>query len=247
MQMTSSTTQITSLTADYDAIESAIRETSRGRWFLTCYLERNRSAETRMLLSAIAKLEGAMRDNGVALREAQSHSMLTTLRDTIDEARFDLARMPQPEGEDIYSEAMQRFDFDNIPASGSDHLRMMRDAALSIKSAANALHSAGVFHGVAQQVAENAETIERSCLAQETTLLRASRMAALICELEAELISAFEDGGMEPYGDDMLYEGASAFHGQENANDIPDDVVEELSLALAECYDDGSFNGSTNR
>lgn len=244
--MTTSTTPITSLTADYDAIESAIRETSRGRWFLSCYLERNRSAETRMLLSAIAKLEAAMRDNGVALREAESRSVMATLRDTIDEARCDLAHMPQPENENIYSDALRHFDFDNIPASGSEHLRMIRDAALGIKSAAHALHSAGVFHGVAEQIAENAETIEHSCLAQETTLLRASRMAALICELESELISAFEDGGMEPYGDEALYEGPSAYRRQEDGHDIPDDVVEELSLALAECYDESEFNGSTN-
>jgi hypothetical protein len=48
---------ITALTSDYDAIERAIRETTRGRWFLNCYLQRNRSAETRVLLDAIARLE----------------------------------------------------------------------------------------------------------------------------------------------------------------------------------------------
>ncbi len=244
--MTSSATPITSLTADYDAIERAIRETSRGRWFLTCYLERNRSAETRMLLSAIAKLENAMRDNGLALRETGSRSVLATLRGAIDEARCDLERMPQPDAEDTYTESLRRFDFENIPASGTDNLRVIRDAALSIRNAAHALHSAGVFHGVAQQIGENAETVERSCLAQETTLLRASRMAALICELEAELISAFEDEGIESYGDEALYEEPSAFCRQEKGKYIPDDVVEELSLALAECYDDGEFSGSTN-
>lgn len=245
--MTSSTTPITSLTTDYDAIESAIRETSRGRWFLTCYLERNRSAETRMLLSAIAKLENAMRDNGVAMREAGSRSALATLRDAIDEARCDLARMPQPGVEDAYVASLRRFDFENIPASGTEDLRKIRDAAIGIKSAAEALQAAGVFHGVAQQMAENAETIERSCLAQETILLRASRMAALICELEAELISAIEDGGTESYGDDALYEGPSDFGKPGNGQDIPDNVVEELSLALAECYDEAEFSGSSNR
>ena len=245
--MTSTATPITSLTADYDAIERAMRETSRGRWFLTCYLERNRSAETKMLLSAIAKLEDAMRGNGVAMRETASRNMLATLRNSIDEARGYLARLPQPDGEEVYAEALRRFDFENIPASGTENLRMMRDAALSIKSAAHALHSAGVFHGVAQQIGENAETIERSCLAQETTLLRASRMAALICELEAELISAFEDDGIEPYGDEALYAGHPMSRKQGNGKDLRDEVVEELSLALAECYNEGEFSDTTTR
>ena len=39
--------------SDYDAIESAIMESSRGRWFLSEYARRNRHADTNLLLSAI--------------------------------------------------------------------------------------------------------------------------------------------------------------------------------------------------
>ena len=39
--------------SDYDAIESAIMESSRGRWFLSEYARRNRYAETKLLLLAI--------------------------------------------------------------------------------------------------------------------------------------------------------------------------------------------------
>jgi hypothetical protein len=38
---------------DYDAILSAIMETSRGRWFLFEYARRNRNADTQVLLSAL--------------------------------------------------------------------------------------------------------------------------------------------------------------------------------------------------
>lgn len=43
--------------ADYDAIQEAFMETSRGRWFLTEYAKRNRNADTRMVLDAVEKLE----------------------------------------------------------------------------------------------------------------------------------------------------------------------------------------------
>jgi hypothetical protein len=42
---------------DFDAIEAAVRETERGRWFLTEFARRNRLGETRLLLEAITRLE----------------------------------------------------------------------------------------------------------------------------------------------------------------------------------------------
>ncbi|MGY3234650.1 MULTISPECIES: hypothetical protein [unclassified Bradyrhizobium] len=42
---------------DYDAIREAFMETARGRWFLGEYAKRNRNADTRMVLDAVAKIE----------------------------------------------------------------------------------------------------------------------------------------------------------------------------------------------
>src|SRR5256886_17045575 len=46
--------------ADYDAIREAFMETSRGRWFLTEYAKRNRNADTRMGLDAVARIEQSL-------------------------------------------------------------------------------------------------------------------------------------------------------------------------------------------
>jgi hypothetical protein len=45
---------------DYDAISEAFMETSRGRWFLGEYAKRNRNADTRMVLDAVARIEQSM-------------------------------------------------------------------------------------------------------------------------------------------------------------------------------------------
>jgi hypothetical protein len=45
---------------DYDAISEAFMETSRGRWFLGEYAKRNRNADTRMVLDAVAKIEQSL-------------------------------------------------------------------------------------------------------------------------------------------------------------------------------------------
>src|SRR5450756_2728719 len=43
--------------ADYEAINQAFMETSRGRWFLGEYAKRNRNADTRMVLDAVERIE----------------------------------------------------------------------------------------------------------------------------------------------------------------------------------------------
>src|SRR3954464_2392390 len=45
---------------DYAAISEAFMETSRGRWFLTEYARRNRNADTRMVLDAVARIEQSL-------------------------------------------------------------------------------------------------------------------------------------------------------------------------------------------
>lgn len=45
---------------DYDAIREAFMETARGRWFLDEYAKRNRNADTRMVLDAVARIEDTL-------------------------------------------------------------------------------------------------------------------------------------------------------------------------------------------
>ena len=42
---------------DYEAIREAFMETARGRWFLGEYAKRNRHADTRLVLNAVARVE----------------------------------------------------------------------------------------------------------------------------------------------------------------------------------------------
>ena len=75
---------------DYDAISEAFMETSRGRWFLGEYAKRNRNADTRMVLDAVARIETNLAaqkqpapepDNGLA-------EALRAIRSAVDEARL---------------------------------------------------------------------------------------------------------------------------------------------------------------
>ena len=46
--------------AEYQALESTVAQTARGRWFLAEYARRNRTMDTQALLGVICRLEGAV-------------------------------------------------------------------------------------------------------------------------------------------------------------------------------------------
>ena len=47
--------------SDYESILTALLETARGRWFLNEYAQRNRTADTATLLTAIGRIEDLLR------------------------------------------------------------------------------------------------------------------------------------------------------------------------------------------
>src|SRR5436190_23049560 len=83
---------------DYAAISEAFMETSRGRWFLTEYAKRNRNADTRMVLDAVARIEQSLaaqkEESLAAQREAAAAATDTSLNEAkLAEARLAEARL----------------------------------------------------------------------------------------------------------------------------------------------------------
>ena len=79
--------------ADYDAIREAFMETSRGRWFLSEYAKRNRNADTRMVLDAVARIEetiAAQRQPPPA--DNRLPEALAAIRGALDRAEDDAAQ-----------------------------------------------------------------------------------------------------------------------------------------------------------
>ena len=73
----------------YEALESAVMESARGRWFLAEYAKRNRAADTTMLLEALKKLE-----NVASLTPAKAERPqpdIDELASTIKAARSEIA------------------------------------------------------------------------------------------------------------------------------------------------------------
>jgi len=72
---------------DYAAIHEAFMETSRGRWFLGEYAKRNRNADTRMVLDAVARIEGSLAAQKQAAVDASLTAALTAIRTAVSDAQ----------------------------------------------------------------------------------------------------------------------------------------------------------------
>src|SRR5579871_5101998 len=73
--------------ADYDAIQEAFMETTRGRWFLGEYAKRNRNSDTRMVLDAVARIEETLAASRKPVRDPLLDQALQTLRAALTQAR----------------------------------------------------------------------------------------------------------------------------------------------------------------
>jgi hypothetical protein len=73
---------------DYEAISEAFMVTSRGRWFLGEYAKRNRNADTRMVLDAVARIEESLAAQRQPAPESDGLAgALAAIRSAVDEAR----------------------------------------------------------------------------------------------------------------------------------------------------------------
>lgn len=73
----------------YEALESAVMESARGRWFLAEYAKRNRAADTMTLLDALKKLENVASDSPARADKPQPD--IERLASAITAARSEIA------------------------------------------------------------------------------------------------------------------------------------------------------------
>jgi hypothetical protein len=72
---------------DYAAISEAFMETSRGRWFLGEYAKRNRNADTRLVLDAVARIEESIAAQKQAAADETLAEALAAIRAAVGEAQ----------------------------------------------------------------------------------------------------------------------------------------------------------------
>ncbi len=167
--------------SDYDSICAALMQTERGRWFLEEYARRNRSADTRILLAAIQRIETVVcADRGERERQAQqgfrtdllemAQAIIRT-RAEVDEIPSDSALRPQAAGLDGEAEPPPR-------------TRDVFAAAERIRDVTWAMRGHGYDPSTCDQLEELAASILSASALRDPTDCRASKLSEVLQYLE---------------------------------------------------------------
>jgi len=172
--------------ADYEAIESAVMETMRGRWFLSEYARRNRHADTTMLLTALDRLEAVLRGE----RGVQS----------VDRIRFDLVEMakaiartkaeiaaikPDAAHHGKFGEATE--ELDSIVQATETATSDILAAAEQIQEIAWTMREQGLDAAVCDLIDSKATDVYTACSFQDLTGQRTRKVIQVMHYLEGRI------------------------------------------------------------
>ncbi len=182
--------------ADYEAIEAAVMETARGRWFLAEYARRNRSADTAMLLKAIERIEAVIRG------EAAGGS--------VDRFRFDLVEMAKAisrtkaEIASIKPDAAQHGKFGEATAeldsivSATEHATSdILGSAEQIQEIAWTLREQGLEPEVCDLLDTKATDVYTACSFQDLTGQRTRKVINVLRYLEGRINAMIDIWGLD--------------------------------------------------
>lgn len=170
--------------ADYEAIEAAVMETSRGRWFMTEYAKRNRQADTLQLLGAIHRIERVV---GLGVQETSRETNLIEAAALISDLRSDLERVSGKP--DIRSSGLAaRIE----QAAGT-----VLSATESIQEAAWSLREAGAEEGLCDKLDQHSAEISTAIAVVDGLVQRIDKISDTIAMLDSSL-RAFGEVSREP-------------------------------------------------
>jgi len=183
-------------TADYEAIEAALLQSERGRWFLAEYDRQNRSADTRVLLDAITKLETAVMRPRESAETSHVRRDLLEMAEAISKTRSEIGAMRSAEMEDCrFNSATEELDaiVEATEKATSDILT----AAEEIQEAAWLLRENGGCVEMSDKLDERATNIYTACSFQDLTGQRISKVVQTLRFLENRVLAMIDIWGLD--------------------------------------------------
>ena len=183
-------------TADYEAIEEALLHSTRGRWFLSESNQRNRSADTNMLLGAITKLETAVLQPQKPAKNAHIRSNLIEMAEAISQTRNEIAAMRSANQDDCqFTTATEELGaiVEATEKATSDIL----EAAENIQELAWVLREKGSEDDACDRLDARATDIYTACTFQDLTGQRTSKVVNTLNFLENRVLAMIDIWGLE--------------------------------------------------
>jgi chemotaxis regulatin CheY-phosphate phosphatase CheZ len=182
--------------ADYEAIEAAVMETARGRWFLAEYARRNRHADTTMLLKALDRIEGVIRGERSVEPVDRIRFDLVEMSKAIARTKTEIAAMkPDADHHGKFGEATEELDsvVQATEAATSDIL----ECAERIQEIAWTLREQGLDAGVCDLLDAKATEVYTACSFQDLTGQRTRKVIGVLRYLEGRINAMIEIWGLD--------------------------------------------------
>nr|WP_319513495.1 protein phosphatase CheZ [uncultured Cohaesibacter sp.] len=186
---------------DYLAIEAAVMETARGRWFLAEYARRNRNADTDTLLTAIDKLEKTVvRERAPSSLMHQVRMDLTDMANAIERTKTEIAQIKHEDNQG--SERFERatVELDAIVSQTENATGDILGAAEKIQEFAWTLREMGADSDKCDELDVEATNIYMACSFQDLTGQRIRKIVDAMRYVESRINSMIDIWGFESEG-----------------------------------------------
>jgi chemotaxis regulatin CheY-phosphate phosphatase CheZ len=182
---------------DYEAIHAAVMETVRGRWFLSEYARRNRNTDTTLVLSALDRIESAMRGERATQSIDRFRFDLVEMAKAIARTKVEIAAIkPDTEHHGRIGEATDELDaiVQTTEIATSDILA----AAEQVQEVAWTMREQGIDGGICDQLDGRATDIYTACEFQDLTGQRIAKVINVMRYLEGRINAMIDIWGNEP-------------------------------------------------
>lgn len=176
---------------DFEAIEKAMMETERGRWFLTEFARRNRNSDTGVLLEAIAKLQSAVAQPSENRTADKIRVDLVEMSKAIAQTRQEIASIrPDENNSTQFMEATE--ELEAIVRSAEKATNDILEAAEEIQETAWLMREQGSDAENCDRLDSRATDIYTACSFQDLTGQRTTKVINVLQFLE-ERVNAMVD------------------------------------------------------
>jgi hypothetical protein len=188
---------------DYEAIEAAVKETNRGRWFLDEYARRNRHADTLAIVATLERLEKTIKVERSVPDIDRIRLDLADMAEAIVRTKHEISQI-QFEGEhgNRFQQASNELDAIVVQTEGATNDILLN--AERIQELAWTLREQGVDESVVDGLDTAATDIYTSCSFQDLTGQRTRKVVTVLRYLESRINAMMSIWGLESLVDSGL-------------------------------------------
>lgn len=182
--------------AEFEAIEQAVLDTPRGRWFLKEYARRNRHADTRELASAIEKLGRAALVSAEQTHLDVMRRELQEMSASIQQTRSEIAAI-KPADEASENRIMAATEeLDAIVTATERATSDILGAAERLQEIGEKLRAQGVDEELCEEIDTHATNIFMACSFQDITGQRTTKVVNVLRYLEQRVNAMIQIWGV---------------------------------------------------